>query len=118
MTRPSEHPTYLGRGPSGEVDIARNIQAIERLRTDLLSLVAALGRAMLKGAMDQILDALAGIIITVYLLGRRLGISFSRLEARLGEKLAEHTGDPLELEQRYGDITALKTYIDDRPRSL
>lgn len=102
--------------PTGEVDIARNIRTIEWLRTELIGGVASLCRAMFKGSGELILDALAGIIMTSYLLGRRLGVSFTRLDERLAEKLVEHIEDPHDLERGFGDFSALKTYIEDKSK--
>lgn len=102
--------------PSGEVDIARNIRAIEWLRTELIGIVGVLCRAMLKGSSELMLDALSGLIMTTYLLGRRLGFTFSRIDARLSEKLGEYAREPHELEQAYGDFSALRTYIEDKSK--
>lgn len=102
--------------PTGEVDIARNIRTIEWLRAELTGGMASLFRAMFKGSSELILDALAGIVMTTYLLGRRLGISFTRLDEHLTRKLAEHIEEPHELERGFGDFSALKTYIEDKSK--
>ncbi|HAH97202.1 MAG TPA: hypothetical protein DHD79_05090 [Firmicutes bacterium] len=102
--------------PAGEIDIARNIRTIEWLKTELIGGVATLCRAMLKGSQELIRDALAGIIMTSYLLGRRIGISFSKMDTRLAEKLSGNIAEPHEIEEWYGDFSALRTYLEDKER--
>ncbi|MGI5853498.1 MAG: MazG-like family protein [Bacillota bacterium] len=102
--------------PAGEIDIARNIRTIEWLKTELIGGIANLCKAMLKGGQELIKDALAGIIMTSYLLGRRIGISFSKMDLRLAEKLAANIAEPHEIEEWYGDFSALKVYLEDKNR--
>lgn len=99
-----------------EVDIARNIRVIEWLRTELLSAVSTLFRAMLKGSEELIMEALAGIVIMTYVLARRLGINFARLDVKIEGKLRSSVREDHEVEQCYGDLTAMLKYVSDKKR--
>lgn len=99
-----------------EVDIARNIRVIEWLKTELLGTVSALFRAMLKGSEEVILEALAGIVIMTYVLARRLGINFARLDIKIEGKLRSTIREDHEVEQWYGDLTAMLKYVSDKKR--
>jgi predicted transcriptional regulator len=98
------------------VDIARNIRVIEWLKTELVEAVAALYKAMMKNSEEAIEDALASTVITVYVLARRLGISFAQLDVRVESKIRDAISDKHEVEDWYGDLTALLKYRGDKKR--
>jgi len=60
-----------------ELDITKNVRALEWLKTELLAAVTLVFRAAAKGSEDILADALAQVVLIVYLLGRRLGVGFS-----------------------------------------
>jgi hypothetical protein len=99
-----------------EIDIAKNIRVIEWLKTELLGTVSTLFRAMLKGSEEVIMEALAGIVIMTYVLARRLGINFARLDIKIESKLRSTIKDNHEVEQWYGDLTAMLKYVSDKKR--
>jgi len=69
-------------------DIAKNIRTIEWLKADILSSLSLLFKTMIKEDREEkVVDALASIIITVYVLGSRLGIRFSQLDIEMEMKL-------------------------------
>ena len=98
----------------GEIDIARNFKTIEWLKTELIGGVANLFRAMMQNSEDAIVDTLVNIIITGYLLCRRLGISPERLEAKMESKVKANMDAEHEMEKWYGDFSALYYHILDR----
>lgn len=98
----------------GEVDIARNFKTIEWLKAELIGGVSALFRAMMQNSEDAIVDTLVNIIITGYLLGRRLGISFERLDAKIESKVKANMDAEHEMEKWYGDFSAFYYHILDR----
>lgn len=98
------------------VDIAKNIKIIEWLKAELTGSVAALFKAMLKGSEEMITEALSSIVITVYVMARRLGISFSRLDLNVENKLRSSIDVAHEVEQWYGDLSALLRYVTDKKR--
>lgn len=104
--------------PQGEqeIDIAKNIRAIEWLKTDLVASLAVLFRAMLKGGEEAIADGLAGMIIGCYVLGRRLGIGFLRIEQKVLSKVKLNISEHHELEKWYGDLSALLRHLELQER--
>jgi len=98
------------------VDIARNIRVIEWLKTELVDTVAALFKAMLKNSHEAIEDALASMVVTVYVLARRLGVSFAQLDVRVESKVRNAIRDKHEMEDWYGDLTAFLKYMGDKKR--
>ncbi len=103
--------------PGGsETDIARNIKVVEWLKADLVTSLSVLFKSMLKGSEERLLDALSGIIITCYVLGRRLGFSFSRIDTAVEAKLRQGVEESHEVEKWYGDLTMLLAYLVDRKR--
>ncbi|MBE3586750.1 MazG-like family protein [Desulfofundulus thermocisternus] len=105
-------------GPQGHQDtgIAKNIRVIEWLKADLLASLAALYRAMLRGSEERLLDAFSSIIITCYVLGRRLGISFTRMDLKLENKLRQGIEEGHEMERWYGDLSALLAHLVEKKR--
>ncbi|MCG9969012.1 MazG-like family protein [Pelotomaculum terephthalicicum JT] len=99
-----------------EGGIAKNIKIIEWLKADLLTSLAALFKSMLRGSEELILDALASLVITCYILGRRLGISFPRLDLKIEAKLRQGIDENHEVERWYGDISNLLNYLVDKKR--
>ncbi len=102
--------------PNHDSGIAKNIRIIEWLKADMLASLAALFKAMVKGSEERLLDALSGLIITTYVLGRRLGINFSRLDLKVESKLREGIDDNHEVEKWYGDLSELLRYMVEKKR--
>jgi len=101
---------------SQEGGIAKNIKVVEWLKADLLTSLSALFKSMLRGSEELILDALASLVITCYILGRRLGINFSRLDLKVEAKLRQGIDEDHEMERWYGDISNLLNYLVDKKR--
>ena len=55
-------------------------------------------------------DALAQVVLIVYLLGRRLGIGFGTIDNRLAHMVRNISGEH-ELETWYGDLSVLEEYL-------
>ncbi|MTI80671.1 MAG: hypothetical protein FH758_07260 [Firmicutes bacterium] len=96
--------------PKQESGIAKNIRVIEWLKADILASLSALFKSMVKGSEEKLLDALASMVITTYVLGRRLGINFSRLDLKIESKLRQGIDEEHEVEKWYGDLTELLNY--------
>ena len=95
------------------LDIARNIKVVEWLKTELLGAVSACFKAMLKNSEVAIEDALASIIVTVYVLARRLGVSFNQLDITVESKVRTGIKERHEVEVWYGDLNALLKYLNE-----
>ncbi|MCL6639078.1 MAG: MazG-like family protein [Firmicutes bacterium] len=96
--------------------IAKNIKVIEWLKADLITSLAALFKSMLKGSEELMLDALSSMIVTCYVLGRRLNINFSRLDLKVEAKVRQGIDDDHEVERWYGDLSALLNYLVEKKR--
>ncbi len=99
---------------SKDMDVAKNIRAIDWLKAELASSVGSLFRAMHRGGEDLVCQSLANILVIVYLLSRRLGIGFARLDQGVEKTLGSNLEAGHSLEKWYGDLTALRTYIAAR----
>ncbi len=98
------------------IDIARNIRVIEWLKSELIGTMAALYKAMIKNSEEAIEDAMASMIITIYVMARRLGIGFAQLDITVESKLGRAIKEKHEVEDWYGDLTALLRYRGDKKR--
>ncbi len=99
-----------------EPEVAKNITVVEWLKADLITSLSALYKSMLRGSEERLLDALSGIIVTCYVLGRRMGLTFSRIDVAVESKLRQGIEESHEVEKWYGDLTMLLTYLVDRKR--
>ncbi|HHW61778.1 MAG TPA: hypothetical protein GX404_07725 [Syntrophomonadaceae bacterium] len=97
---------------NNEVDMATNLRVIEWLKTELLDAVSTLFRSLLKNSKEMTADALATIIISTYLLGSRVGISFHTIDFIIKHKLNNSINEVHEIEPWYGDLTELKQYME------
>lgn len=95
-----------------EEGIAKNIKAVEWLTAQLASVLGSLLQALWKGASQEIEESLSALIVHSFLLAKRLGIGFGKLEQSVRDKteLLLKEGHPLE--EWYGDLSALKTYLE------
>ena len=100
----------------GEARITKNVKIIEWLKADILAAVTAFYKGMVQGSEDVMLDSLAGLVITAYLLGRRLGFGFSRLDLKVEAKLKQGVDTGHEMEEWFGDLSSLLRYRTERKR--
>ncbi len=98
-------------GAAPEIDIARNVRAIEWLEAELVHESGSLLHALVKNSEEAALDSLAAVVISAYLLSRRLGYGFTRLDATVRARLQSSLEQEHELEQWYGDISEYLQYI-------
>ncbi len=68
-------------------DVTTRIKAIELLKCNLLSDLAALYEDLRKPARGLESERLASLLINIYLLGRRLGVDFEKLNEEAVLKL-------------------------------
>ena len=99
------------------IDIAKNLKIIDWLKTELIEGVANFHKAILKNSEELILDALAGIVVVCYLLARRLGVQFTRLDKKVRQKVDYHIENKHEVELWYGDLSSLQEYLKDREQA-
>lgn len=101
-------------GKNKELDIAQNLRVIEWLKADLVDTVGALFKSLLRKGDDMTNDALAAIIIICYLLGRRIGINFTAIDAQIKNKLHNSIENASESEQWKADLSALRNYLEKK----
>lgn len=96
------------------VDFARNIQALEALKTELAGSLAEIYQALFKNDSARFLHASADMTITCFLLCKRLGLNYGQLDNQVYDNLQEMLGKSLEKEKLgYArDLEALKDYLE------
>lgn len=97
-----------------DFDIGRNIKAIEWLKTEIVVNAGQVCRALQSAKDDLVLQALANIMLSCYLMARRLGVSFSRLELEVQKQTKQAQVDNHELEQWYNDLSNLTEHLEVR----
>ena len=74
------------------------------LQAEVVEAVGGLLKAVARGSQDAVIEAVAGVIIAAYLLGRRLGFSYTRVDLRLQDKLRAGISAGHEAEQSFNDL--------------
>lgn len=96
------------------VQFAKHIKVMEWLKTEVIEQVSGLFKGLLHGNESLILDSMASLLLAIYVLARRVGIPFHKLEASVKDKVHEHLENGHEVEEWYGDLTLLDQYINKR----
>lgn len=104
----------MNRPQEKGMQIAKNLKVMEWLKSEILDQVANLYRNIMHGKQQMILEGLASLMIAVSVLARRVGFSFRDLERAMMNKLREHVRDGHQMEEWYGDLSALEEYMDKR----
>lgn len=99
-----------------ELNIAENLRVLEWIKAETIGGVGDLFRVMTKGKDEQILDCLARLMITLYVLGRRLGFDYTRLSSRVQDNLLRNIEDNHQLESWYGDLSSLLAHLEEKKR--
>lgn len=94
-----------------EIDIARNLKTVEWLKSELVSSLANLFKALIRGHEEPILESLANIIVATYLLGKRVGINFSKVDLKVESIVKMNIQEEHEVEKWYGDLSNLLHYL-------
>jgi len=99
-----------------QVDIAKNLRTIEWLKAELVESVAALLKSLLKAGDEAVSDCLATIIITTYILGKRVGVNFQYIDFKVESTLKLSINEAHEVEKWYGDLSALLAYLESKKK--
>ncbi|MDI6619121.1 MAG: MazG-like family protein [Clostridiales bacterium] len=100
-----------------DFNVTGNIKTIEWLKVEILSALSSLNKGLLKGSKaskDVIADCIAGMVILLYLLSKRIGIEFSYIDSKVQNKLKLGILEEDEIEKDYGDLSKLLNYIRER----
>lgn len=87
---------------------------MEWLKGELLSSVAELYREMSRQEPEVLAESLAHLVVAAFLLGRRLGIGYEELGARIGETIRTNIEGGHELERWYKDFSRLERFWQAR----
>lgn len=96
------------------IDVTKNIKMIEWLKSELLTTIASLYELLVKGVKDSqeaLVDVLANIILVTYLLAKRLGVNFARIDMKIEDKIKLGLLEKHKIEEWYGDLSDLKQYL-------
>lgn len=95
-----------------EVDVVKGLKAIEEIKVEMLKAQWAFQEGSLRGSEGEMLQGLADLVALSYLLTRRMGFDFSKLDRTLLQRLEEwKIDDHHKLETQWGDINLLLSYL-------
>ncbi|MDR0267865.1 MazG-like family protein [Paenibacillus sp.] len=97
-----------------DLDVAKRAKVIEWLKTEVVDHVSRLFKALWEGSTTRVGDSLASLIMSSYILARRLGMSYRDLDDLLLDKLKKHKQEGHQLEDWYQDISALEEHMRKR----
>ncbi len=93
-----------------DFSVARNARAVDWLKGEMAGSMGQLFRHMVSGRGDSSVELLSDMVMTSYILARRLGISFEDLDASVSERLGANVRRDHQLERWFGDLSALDAY--------
>lgn len=105
---------FMMSRPERSVQIAKSVKVIEWLKTEVLSQVANLFKGLHHANQHLITESLSGLILATYVLARRVGLSFREIDQAVTQKLRDHSRGGHQLEDWYGDLSALEEYLKKR----
>jgi uncharacterized membrane protein YcfT len=100
----------------GELDITKNLKMVEWLKAEIVQSMGALFKSLINASAEATADALAAIIILIYLLGSRVGVPFSALDREVRHKLKQSLADAPAEDRWHQDISALADYLRYKTR--
>lgn len=93
------------------VEATRNLRSLEWAKAELVSDGAQVMRSLVEGDEDEALLGLADTVMVAYLLARRLGIPYQRVSQRVRMRVEELIASNHEIEEWYGDLSALGRHL-------
>jgi hypothetical protein len=100
-----------------EVNVVKNVKTIELIKAEIITAIGDLFKAMVKNSEEGILYALSNLVLGCYFLGKRMGISFAKLDEEIQERLAAPELRDVDLEKWFGDVSSLQQYTKERFRN-
>ncbi|SIR50049.1 MazG-like family protein [Paenibacillus macquariensis] len=97
-----------------DLDVAKRAKVIEWLKTEVVDHVSRLFKALWEGSTARVSDSIASLIMSSYILGRRLGVSYREIDELLIDKLKKHKQEGHQLEEWYQDISTLEEHLRKR----
>lgn len=97
-----------------DMDIIKNLRTIEWLKSEILLSVANLYELLASGDEDlkkEAEDLISNTILSSYLLGRRLGLSYEEISSNLEDRIKLNLIEEHKIERWYGDLSELLKHI-------
>ncbi|EHQ92346.1 MazG-like family protein [Desulfosporosinus youngiae] len=92
--------------------MVKGLKAIDELKVNLIQAQWLVQHGILSGSEDEMIQGLADLVGMSYLLARRLGFDFSRLDRMLLQRLdGLKSTDEMKLEEHWGDFSLLLSYL-------
>jgi len=100
--------------PEKQVFIAKQRKVVDELKTEMLERLAAVFRGLHEADGEIVTEQMAAMLLLQYIMARRLGIPFHRLEENMLQQIRLHKqmGHPLEID--FGDWSVLEEYVLSR----
>ncbi len=95
----------------GESEILRKLHLLEWLKAELVVNVGGVFHAIAQNSEQAMCRVLAKTVINCYVLGRRLGIDFNRVDDAIIEEVSYNIKKENEVETWFGDYSELKRYL-------
>lgn len=99
-----------------DMGITKNIRVVEWLKTELISTVGTLFKHLLHNTEEGIITSVSYIIILAYVIGRRLGIDFCRVDREVKRLLRVQIDEKHEVEKWYSDFSEMLSYFNSKQR--
>lgn len=100
------------------MEISTNIKAIDTIKSEILSEVASLYRALADydevGEYENVSNSISTIIAMDYILARRLGLTYKGIDGKIMDLLSIAEENGHELEVAFSDMSELKKYMGSR----
>ncbi|SHJ85329.1 MazG-like family protein [Hathewaya proteolytica DSM 3090] len=99
------------------LNIMANVNTIERLKAELISIIGDLFKLLCKGSnvvQDSILHCISGSIIILYILASRLGYSHLSVDECMKQKLKDGIIEGDQLEKDNKDLSKLYSHLKER----
>jgi hypothetical protein len=98
------------------MNVARNVRTIEWIKAEMVAALGDIFRALLKPQEDLMLAGLAHLVTCCYLLARRLGISYTRLDNAVERDVRRNLEQGHTVEEWFGDFSTFAEFLEARRR--
>jgi hypothetical protein len=110
-----EDQTTRGRTvPEKQVFIAKQRKVVDELKTEMMERLAGVFRGLHEADDEVVSEQMAAMLLLHYVLARRLGIPFHRLEEKMLQQIRIHKRMEHPLEADFQDWSVLEEYMLSR----
>ena len=97
-----------------ESDLLRKLRLIEILKADVVMNVGFLFQGIARNAQAGISEGIAGIIVSCYILAKRLGVDFAEVDESIKNKINQNINLETDAEKWFGDYSQLKRHLQNK----